>query len=108
MKFSRPFTVKEKIDLLERSILVNAYAYYELNQNILADYQYDKNALQLEALKQEHPDIFKKSRYYKYFADFQSGTGFDLISKVQASKSMQKKIERDASWALKLKEEKHG
>ena len=108
MKFSRPFTVKEKIDLLERSILVNAYAYYELNQNILADYQYDKNALQLEALKREHPDIFKKSRYYKYFADFQSGTGFDLVSKVQASKSMQKKIERDASWALKLKEEKHG
>lgn len=108
MKFSKPFTVKEQIDLLERSIMVNAYAYYEMNQNILADYQYDKNALQLEALKRDHPEAFEKSRYHRYFADFQSGTGFDLVSKIQASKSMQKKIERDASWALKLKEKKHG
>lgn len=108
MIFSKPFTTKEQIELLQRSILVNAYAYYEMDRNILPDYQYDRNALQLEALKNEHPDIFKKSRYYKYFADFESGTGFDLVSKVQKSKTMRRKIERDASWALKLKEEKNG
>lgn len=108
MNFSRPFTDKEKIELLQRSILVNAYAYYEMDQNILSDRQYDMNALQLEALKNEYPDIFKKSRYYKYFADFESGTGFDLVSKVQRSKTMRRKIERDASWALKLKEERNG
>ena len=108
MKFSQPFTDKEKIELLQRSILVNAYAYYEMDQNILSDRQYDMNALQLEALMNEHPDIFKKSRYYKYFSDFESGTGFDLVSKVQKSKSMRKKIERDASLALKLKEERNG
>lgn len=106
MKFSKQFSIKEKIDLLERSIMVNAYCYYEMNDNLLSDYQYDRNALQFEALKKEYPDIFEKSRYYKYFADFQSGTGFDLVSKIQASKSMQKKIERDASWALKLKNER--
>lgn len=108
MKFSQPFSDKEKIELLQRSILVNAYAYYEMDQNILSDRQYDMNALQLEALKNDHPDIFKKSRYYKYFADFESGTGFDLVSKIQQSKTMRKKIERDASWALKLKEERNG
>lgn len=106
MNFSKPFTDKEKIQLLQRSILVNAYAYYELNKNILSDYQYDMNALQLEALKASNPDAYKKSRYYKYFADFESGTGFDLVSKIQANKTMRKKIERDASWALKLKEER--
>jgi NAD-dependent DNA ligase len=104
--FSQPFTTKEQIELLQRSILVNAFAYYEMDKNILADYQYDKNALQLEALKNEHPDIFRKSRYYKYFTDFEPGTGFDLVAKVSRSKSMRKKIERDASWALKLKEER--
>jgi NAD-dependent DNA ligase len=110
MKFSQPFTTKEQIELLQRSILVNAYAYYEMNATLLQDYQYDRNALQLEALKNEHPDIFKKSRYYKYFSDFEPGTGFDLVSKVQKSKAMRKKIERDASVALKLKlkEERHG
>lgn len=106
MIFSKPFTIKEQMDLLERSILVNAYSYYEMNQNILADHQYDKNALQLDALRKGHPDIFKKSRYYRYFADFEPGTGFDLVMKIQRSKTMRKKIERDASWALKLKEER--
>lgn len=106
MKFSQPFTIKEQIELLERSILVNAYCYYEMDSNLLSDYQYDMNALQLEALKNENPDIFKKSRYYKYFADFESGTGFDLVSKIQRSKTMRKKIERDVSWALNLKEER--
>ena len=41
MIFSKQFTDKEKIQLLQRSILVNSYAYYELNENILSDYQYD-------------------------------------------------------------------
>lgn len=108
MKFSKPFTTKEQIELLQRSILVNAYCYYELNGNLLSDHQYDANALQLETLRDEHPDIFKKSRYYKYFADFESGTGFDLVSKVNRSKTMRKKIGRDAELALQLKEEKHG
>lgn len=108
MKFSKPFTTKQKIELLQRSILVNAYCYYEMNENLLSDHQYDKNALQLEVLKNENPDDFKKSRYYKYFTDFEPGTGFDLVSKVNRSKSMRRKIERDATWALKLKKEKHG
>lgn len=86
--------------------MVNAYCYYEMNDNILSDHQYDMNALQLERLRDENPDAFRKSRYYRYFADFESGTGFDLVSKIQASKTMRKKIERDASWALKLKAER--
>lgn len=106
MTFPDHFTVKEQMDLLERSILVNAYAYYEMNQNLLSDHQYDKNALQLDALRKDHSDIFKKSRYHRYFADFEPGTGFDLVMKIQRSKTMRKKIERDASWALKLKEER--
>ena len=106
MIFSKPFTIKEQIELLQRSILVNAFAYYEMNQNLLSDHQYDNNALQLEALKNDHPDIFKKSRYYRYFTDFEPGTGFDLVAKVNRSKSMRTKIERDASWAIKLKEER--
>lgn len=106
MIFRDEFTVKDQIDLLERSIMVNAYCYYEMNANLLSDHQYDKNALQLDDLREAHPDIFKKSRYYRYFTDFEPGTGFDLVMKIQRSKTMRKKIERDASWALKLKEER--
>lgn len=107
MIFSNPdFTIKEKIELLERSILVNSFAYYELNENILSDFKYDANTRQLLELIAEYPEIFRKSRYYRYFDNFESGTGFDLSGRMRKNKKLYKKIERDATWALKLKQEK--
>ena len=106
MTFKDHFSTKDKISLLERSIIVNSFAYYELNENILSDHQYDMNTRQLLELKRSEPEAFKKSRYYKYFDNFESGTGFDLTSRVKKSKSLYRKIERDALLALKLKKEK--
>lgn len=108
MKFSREFTDKEKIQLLQRSILVNSYAYYELDQNILADYEYDRNTRQLLELKESAPEAYAKSRYRKYFDNFESGTGFDLTSRIRENKKLFKDISRDAYLALKLKKERHG
>jgi len=107
MNFSKPFTDKEKIQLLQRSILVNSYAYYELNENILSDYEYDMNTRQLLDLKNSAPDVYQKSRYRKYFDDFESGTGFDLTSRLQRNRELYQKIARDAHLALRLKKE-HG
>lgn len=107
------FTVKERIELLERNILVNSYAYYELNENILADYQYDANTVQLEQFIKQFPQEFLKSRYYKYFHDFCSdedgthnSTGFDLISRLKKNRKLYKIISHDAHLALKLKKER--
>lgn len=105
MIFSKPFTDKEKIELLERSILVNSYAYYELDENILSDYQYDANTRQLLELKNTAPKDFKRSRYYKYFDNFESGTGFDLSSRIKSDRDMFERISRDANFALRLKKE---
>ena len=114
MKFSDDiFTIKERIELLERSILVNSYAYYELNENILADHQYDANTVQLSNFIKQFPQEFLKSRYYKYFYDFCSeeegthnSTGFDLISRLRKDKKLCNIIIRDAHLALKLKKER--
>jgi hypothetical protein len=108
VKFSQPFTDQEKIQLLERSILVNSYAYYELDQNILSDYQYDMNTRQLLALKRGNPEAYRKSRYYKYFDNFESGTGFDLTGRLKKDKKLFKLISHDAHLALKYKKERHG
>lgn len=108
MFFSKQFTDKEKIELLERSILVNSYAYYELDENILSDYQYDANTRQLLELKDTAPEDFKRSRYYKYFDNFESGTGFDLSSRIKSDRDMFERISRDANFALRLKKEYHG
>ena len=37
MKFDQPFAPTEKIQLLQRSILVNSFAYYELDSNLYAE-----------------------------------------------------------------------
>ena len=109
MKFNKPFNVVEKMQLLQRSILVNSFAYYELNENILSDFQYDANAMQLAELKQNHPEEFKRSKYYDYFHDYcQDGvhytSGFDLLERVKkADGDLYKRLWLDAVWALDLK-----
>lgn len=105
MTFSKPFTDKEKIQLLQRSILVNSYAYYELNENILPDHQYDANTRQLLALRESAPEAYQKSRYRKYFDNFESGTGFDLTSRLRSNRKLFNNVARDARLALQLKKE---
>lgn len=106
MIFSKSFTDKEKIELLQRSILVNSYCYYELDRPLLHDFQYDANTRQLLELKRAAPEDYKKSRYYKYFNNFESGTGYDLTSRIKKDKELFKSIYRDAQWALLLKDDR--
>lgn len=112
MKYHKPFNIVEQIQLLQRSILVNSFAYYELNENILSDFQYDANAKQLEDIAKKYPDEFKRSRYYTYFHDYcPSGSdtvhytsGFDLLERVRkADHELYRHIHIDACLALNLK-----
>lgn len=111
MKFQKPFSPAEKIQLLQRSILVNSFAYYELDENLLSDFQYDTNAQQLANLKKDYPDEFKRSRYYDYFYDYCSDddnvhytSGFDLLERVRKNDpALYRYLRLDASWALETK-----
>ena len=110
MKFNQPFNPVEKIQLLQRWILVQSFAYYELNENIATDFQYDTNARQLEELVNKYPDEFKRSRYYEYFHDFYDSdehatSGFDLLERVRRrDKQLYRYLHIDAAMALDLKQ----
>ena len=110
MKYNKPFSFAERIQLLERSILVNSFAYYILDDNILNDFQYDDNAKELAELKKERPEDFKRSRYYEYFKDYCNDdnmvytSGFDLLERVRkADYDLYSRLHEDASMALRLK-----
>ena len=111
MKFHTPFSIVEKIQLLQRWILVQSFAYYELNQNIASDFKYDANARQLERLVVANPEDAKTSRYYNYFYDFfdesegaHMTSGFDLLERVKKKdKVLYRYIWMDAVRALELK-----
>lgn len=111
MRFHNPFNVVEKIQLLQRSILVNSFAYYELNENILTDFQYDANAMQLVDLMKNNPTEAKRSRYSEYFYDYcpteenvHYTSGFDLLNRVRKNDDeLYRHIWIDATFALDLK-----
>lgn len=110
MKFHTPFNIVEKIQLLQRWILVQSFAYYELDNNIASDFTYDANARQLEDLCNGYPEEFKRSRYYPYFNDFYDAgehatSGFDLIERVRrADKDLYRRLHIDAVMALDAKQ----
>lgn len=110
MKFREPFNPVEKIQLLQRWILVQSFSYYEMNENIASDFDYDDNAKQLAELKKEYPEEFKRSRYYDYFHDFcnddgmHNTSGFDLLRKIEKQdRELYRHIWIDAAMALDLK-----
>ena len=104
MKFSTTLHIVERINLLERWILVQSFAYYELDENIAADSVYDANSHQLAKMLEHHPEEAKRSRYYQYFYDFTGDTGYHLIGRVQkGDPDMYRRIWRDACVALDLK-----
>lgn len=111
MRFHKPYTPYQKINMLQRSILVNSFAYYELNENLLSDHQYDANARQLAELKKQYPEEFARSRYHAYFYDYGTDedgihytSGFDLIERVKAlDADLYRRIWIDAIWAADTK-----
>ena len=72
-------TIQDYIDFLQRFIILHSYIYYELDNNYISDMEYDKKSKELVKYKNEYPDIWKNSMYYKQFGDDYNGaTGFTL------------------------------
>lgn len=88
VKFEK-LSIQEKINFLQRFIILHSYIYYELNSNVISDRLYDKKSKELTEYKNLYPDLWKSSMYYKQFGDEYNGsTGFtlyhDLDEKQQA------------------------
>ena len=83
MDFSkRDFTAQEKIELLQRWILVHSYLYYCMDLSIVTDHTYDMNSKQLFELRVEHPDSWANARYTYAMEEFDGSTGFGLVEKL--------------------------
>lgn len=83
MKFNNPyFRPIDKIELLQKWILVHSYLYYQLDYSVVEDYIYDNNCKQLMALKRKYPKSWKKAKYSYAFKEFDGSTGMDLFYKL--------------------------
>lgn len=72
-------SMQELINRLQRIIILHSYIYYELDDNVISDREYDLKSKQLVKYKNEYPELWRNSEYYKQFGDDYNGsTGFSL------------------------------
>jgi hypothetical protein len=68
---------KSTLERKQRQLIVHSFIYYELNDNIWTDSQYDVCALSIE--EQKNTKLWKQSKFYSIFKDWDSSTGMSLI-----------------------------
>lgn len=79
-KFPRRWDKLTCVNYLQRKIILNAIAYYELDCSPLSDKEYDELSRQLVELQK---DINIQDTQYGYVMyDFDGTTGFDLYSRL--------------------------
>lgn len=64
-----------KIQQRRLQMLVHSCIYYELDQNIIPDRQFDEWARELVKLQKDHPEIASRVCYAEAFADWDASTG---------------------------------
>ena len=82
-RFPRRWDKKTCIDFLQRKIIINAIAYYELDSNLMTDHEYDELSRQLVLLQKDF-DI-NSTQYGYIMYDFDGTTGFDLYHRLNDS-----------------------
>jgi hypothetical protein len=70
--------IKALISRRRRQILVHSFLYYQMNTNIISDYDFDSLCRDLVKLQNQYPTIAKDCVYHNDFKDFDGSSGFDL------------------------------
>ena len=86
MKFPDTFTTVDKLNYLQRMVLLHSIIYYDLNENAISDDYYNKLTRLLAKKVTQYKDkpVFKKTMYAYVFKDYTDGsTGFDLAHKLK-------------------------
>lgn len=68
-----------KISYLQRQVIVHSLLYYELNESVISDKEFDDLSRQLVKMQRNaSKDDLRNSQYYYCFYDFDGTTGFHL------------------------------
>ena len=103
MKFKNPYwSNKLRIETLQRWVLIHSILYYEMNESLVTDQEFDKHAKLLVEMQKEHKASAKKSQYWYVFHDFDGTTGFDLPHRLSdTDKEYLFKIANHVLWTSK-------
>ena len=73
------WSIKTRIEYIQRKILISCILYYELNTTMMTDNEYNIISQQLiKLMTNTDISIVEKTKYYYVFKDFDTSTGFNL------------------------------
>lgn len=77
------WSIKTRIEYIQRKIIICCIVYYQLNSTIMTDNEYTIICKQLKQMMNETDiSIVKQTKYYYCFKDFDVSTGFDIYNKL--------------------------
>lgn len=81
---------KTRIEFIQRRIIVFSILYYNMDESILTDQEFDAASHQLVKLMKDTPkSVLEKTRYWYCMYDFDGSTGFYLYSRLTPSDAEQ-------------------
>lgn len=86
MRFPENWTTVDKLNRIQRMVLLHSIIYYDLNESVISDADFNKWArlLAKKTLQYKDKPIFRKTMYWYVFEDYTDGsTGFDLSHKLK-------------------------
>lgn len=99
LNINNPYlNLTQKIALYERWLLIHSYLYYELDDPIKTDFEFDGVKKELLKLKKKQT---KKTRYSEAFDESWTGSCYELFSK--CSKELQESIKTDCELIIERK-----
>ena len=94
------FDIKTKIEYIERRIIIYSIQYYELDESVISDKDYDKLSKYLCYLKNKYKEVYKTTEYYYCLYDFDASTGFYIYDRL--NKKDKNKLRHIAEYILML------
>lgn len=81
--FNSNWSLLDKINFLQRKIILNSILYYEYNENDLDDHYYDSLCVQLVDLQSQYSGSIEHDTTYGYiYYDFTGDTGYHLYERL--------------------------
>lgn len=72
------WSAKEKLEYLQRRVIVSSIAYYDLDDNYISDTEWAELAKQLVWYQKEYAWEVEETRYWYVTKDFDGSTGYSL------------------------------
>ena len=79
---SKYWSMKTKIEYLQRRIIVWSILYYDFDFSAISDYDYTCIAFQLAEMQNKNKTDAEKTKYWYAFYDFDGSTGYHLYGRL--------------------------